>query len=35
MFSILSTFRENANNEESVQTGLLGGGGQGGGGGGF
>ena len=33
MFSILSTFRENANNEESVQTGLLGGGGQGGGGG--
>ena len=25
MFSILSTFRENANNEESDQTGLLGG----------
>ena len=26
MFSNLSTFRENANNEESDQTGLLGGG---------
>ena len=31
MFSNLSTFRENANNEESDQTGLLGGGGGGGG----
>ena len=30
MFSNLSTFRENANNEESDQTGLLGGGGGGG-----
>ena len=30
MFSNLSTFRENANNEESDQTGLLGGGGWGG-----
>ena len=29
MFSNLSTFRENANNEESDQTGLLGGGGGG------
>ena len=30
MFSNFSTFRENANNEESDQTGLLGGGGGGG-----